>query len=56
MSHSSSKNRHKRIGRRQERKRFRQAERRILRGDRPRASYFSSRYAFMGTLREKFLP
>lgn len=56
MSSSSSKNRHKKIGRRLERKRFRAAEKRILRGDRPRGSYFSDRYAFMGTLRSKFLP
>lgn len=56
VSHSSSKNRHKRTGRRQERKRFRAAEKRIIRGDRNSVAYFSSRYAYMGTLRQKFLP
>lgn len=56
MSYSSSKNRSKREERRLGRKRFRQAERRAVRGEHPRGRRFSHRWGHMGAMKQDDLP
>lgn len=56
MSMSARKRRHQRIALRLGRKRFRQAEKALLRGDHPHRSHFSNRYGKMGALKPDDLP